>query len=252
MSASSRQFCWLDLWSPSANSFHQAAREDPGNGRPRAENSCSCRGQGWSMLACKCEARTGAARSKSRQAPPYQLFHPLLSGRLPSTQAEFSQNAFTGAECRHLFCKALGRRSRQGSEVGSKIPLTSLGRVQLILQASGAYMLSSDSLPWRQRGGTRPGIRLMPWTFLPYPELFWGRFQKSPGSRTDLLQLTVRSLGFQGRACMLLFCFLLLSRGCSQLMPRTSKQHRQQSPEPSPYASRKLWCSRAGRKNGQH
>lgn len=139
-----------------------------------------------------------------------------------------------------LFCKALGRRSRQGGEVGSKIPLTSLGRVQLILQACGAYMLSSDSLPWRQRGRTRPGIRLVPWTPIPYPDLFWDRLQKSPGSRTDLLQLAVSSPWFQGQACMLFFCFLLLSRGCSQLMPRTSKQHRQQSPEPSPYASRKL------------
>lgn len=66
------------------------------------------------MLACKCEARTGAARSKSRQAPPYQLFHPLLSGRLPSTRAEFSQNAFTGAECRHPFLQSTWQEEQAG------------------------------------------------------------------------------------------------------------------------------------------
>lgn len=53
-----------------------------------------------------------------------------------------------------LLCRALGKKSRQASEVGSKILLTSLGRVQLILQASGTYMLSSDSLPQTQRGRT--------------------------------------------------------------------------------------------------
>lgn len=92
------QVFWPCLWFLSANSFHQAAREDQETDGPRlrgqAESRSSHSGQGQSTSACKCEACTGAARSKSKQAPPYQLFPPLLSGSLPSAQPGFSQNTF--------------------------------------------------------------------------------------------------------------------------------------------------------------
>lgn len=114
------QVFWPCLWSLSANSFHQATEEDQETDSPRsrgqAENSCSHSGQGRSMSACKCEARTGAARSKSKQAPPYQLFPPLRSGSLPSTQAGFSQNAFHSSRVQapfffFFFAKHLARRA---------------------------------------------------------------------------------------------------------------------------------------------
>lgn len=71
------------------------------------------------MSARKCEARTGAAGSKSKQAALYRLLPPLLAGSLPGKQPALSQTLLAAAQCRHLgygvffFHKALGKRSRQ-------------------------------------------------------------------------------------------------------------------------------------------